>query len=107
METPSEAEAVCSVKRRHYFSGCLSTVTITLFRDTGGYRTDTHILTLTGNRRGRTAVEYTETASGTSVSQVFEAARQSSLVAGNHGLDTFVDMLERKVNRLPAGELPN
>ncbi len=106
METNlEETKAICSVKRRYYFSGNLSTVRMSLFEDRGGYRIDTDILTPTGHSRGYIAMNHTQTVMGDSVEQVFEAAGQSGIVTANYGLDTLVDILERKSKRLLSSKV--
>lgn len=105
METNLEARAVCSVKRRHYLSGNLSTIRMSLFEDMGGYRIDIDISTPTGHSRGYIAMNHTQTVMGDSVERVFEAAGQSGIVTANYGLDTLVDILERKSKRLLSSKV--
>lgn len=105
METNLEARAVCSVKRRYHFSGNLSTIRMSLFEDMGGYRIDIDISTPTGHSRGYIAMNHTQTVMGDSVERVFEAVGQSGIVTANYGLDTLVDILERKSKRLLSSKV--
>lgn len=50
-------------------------------------------------------MNHTQTVMGDSVEQVFEAAGQSGIVTANYGLDTLVDILERKSKRLLSSKV--
>ena len=107
MRTHLGLGTVCSVKRRRYLSGNLSTVTMTLSRGAGDYCVDILISTPTGHRRGCVAMNSTETVTGNDVSEVFRAARQTRFVIGNYGMDMLVDLLEQKAKRSLIGKLSN